>query len=293
MEKINLNLGDRSAVIHLMGAELSSYKIGDWEYIWQADPAIWARHAPILFPIVGRLKDNRYTYQGKTYSLGQHGFARDSMFELVSSTETSAVFVLRADAESLRNFPFLFELLVRYEMLAEGLEVSYEVKNVATEADLLFSIGAHPGFKCPLNPESELLSDYILDFGNEDLIELGLYPLEDGYISMSKRSMALSKGMMPLKDQLFLDDALIMDVLPPAKVSVRHRETGRGFGMEFADFQWIGIWSKEPDAGFVCLEPWSGIADTVDHQGDFSQKLGIQRLRPKASYVVNYRMYFW
>lgn len=291
-EKIILSSGDRSASIQLMGAELTSYKVGDLAYIWQANPAVWGRHAPILFPIVGRLKNNQYSYKGKTYSLGQHGFARDRVFELVSSSDTTAVFSLRSDEASLSRYPFRFELLVRYELLPEGLVVGYEVSNLS-QRDMFFSIGAHPGFRCPLHPESELLSDYILDFENEELSELYLYPLEAGYISTKKRSVLLSRGKLALMDHLFLDDALIMDVLPPAKVSVRHRETGRGFGMEFADFRWLGIWTKDPDAGFLCLEPWNGIADTVDHQGDFTQKLGVQLLQPNARYSVNYRMFFW
>nr|WP_280867406.1 aldose 1-epimerase family protein [Lunatimonas salinarum] len=287
-----MSLGDRSACIQLKGAELISYKIGNQEYVWQADPAIWARHAPILFPIVGKLKGNQYTYKGQSYSLGQHGFARDRMFELVSFSETTAVFSLQSDAESFSKYPFLFELQVSYLLLAEGLEVSYKVRNLS-DSEMYFSIGAHPGFQCPLQVDEEKLSDYLLDFHDDNLSELHLYPLEDGYISLNKRRMPLSGGRVTLANELFLNDALILDVLPPAKVSIRHRETGRGFGMEFADFRWLGIWSKAPDAGFVCLEPWNGIADTVDHEGDFTQKLGIEVLGPKTSHLIRYRMFFW
>ncbi|MDQ3290846.1 MAG: aldose 1-epimerase family protein, partial [Bacteroidota bacterium] len=129
------------------GAELCSFKNTqtNLEYIWQADPAIWARHAPVLFPIVGKLKDNQYTYKGKSYTLPQHGFARDHAFTLESKTENSLTFLLQQSEASLNNYPFDFRLFISYRLEENALTVAYRVEN-PSDKNLYFSLGAHPGF---------------------------------------------------------------------------------------------------------------------------------------------------
>ncbi|EON74798.1 Galactose mutarotase related enzyme [Lunatimonas lonarensis] len=292
LDKVLLRSENRSAVIQPLGAELASYKVGEREYIWQALPSIWARHAPLLFPIVGRLKENQFSFQGKNYSLPQHGFARDRVFELVAHSATSASFLLCSDSDTLVNYPFDFELWVVYTLIEEGLEVSYRVINRSAEP-MYFSIGAHPGFLCPLDPEAEQFSDYIMDFEDRTRSEVLLYPLEQGYVSTAKVPFSVTQGKVALREDMFDNDALIMDVFPPSRVSVRHKDTGRGFGMEFGAFKWLGIWSKGPGAGFICLEPWSGVADTIDHDGDLTRKLGIQYLNAKGQFSSSYQMFFW
>lgn len=292
LEQVTLQSENIEVRINLAGAELCSYKRGGQEYIWQANPKVWARHAPILFPFVGKLKDNTYHYKGRSYPMGQHGFARDKRFVLVSQDETSAVFRLTADADTLRVYPFLFELLLRYALIPDGLSLDYEVLNPSDE-DLLFSIGAHPGFCCPLSPDRETLRDYTLDFHDKGLHKLSLYPLENGHIAKGKKELPLEAGRVALSDDLFADDALIVDVHPAAKVSIVNEKTGKGFGMSFPDFRWLGLWSKEASAGFVCIEPWNGIADTADHNQQLEDKLGINRLSPGKTYVVNQKLFFW
>ncbi len=169
------------------GAELCSFKNTqtDLEYIWQADPAIWARHAPVLFPTVGKLKNNQFTYQGKSYTLPQHGFARDYAFTLKSKTENSLTFVLEQSEATLIHFPFSFRLCISYRLEENTLTVSYRVENPAS-TNLYFSLGAHPGFACPLFPD-EQFSDYYLQFEKSEGIKR--YLLDQG----------LQNGQMELK----------------------------------------------------------------------------------------------
>ncbi|EPR71164.1 aldose 1-epimerase family protein [Cyclobacterium qasimii] len=286
----HLTFGKIAAQISTMGAECIALKKNGLEYLWQANPDIWGRHAPVLFPIVGKLKDNKYTYQGKSYTMGQHGFARDRNFELTEKTDHQLTMVLKADEISKKVYPFDFELSIQYSLSENGLNVDYHVHNPSEEKTLFFSIGAHPGFGCPLEPEKESFSDYQLDFAHENLTSLPLYTLEGGLISTKKSTLALQEGKVDLDYKLFENDALIMDVGPVTAVSVSSRKTGKGFAMQFSDFKWLGIWTKEKEANFICLEPWNGIAATTDHDGSLENKLGIVELAPQANHKAGFQV---
>lgn len=287
MEQIALSLNDSEARINLLGAELSSFKYKNIEYMWQANPAVWGRHAPILFPIVGRLRDNIYIFQGKKYEMGQHGFARDRDFDVVDQSDTSVTLLLRSDELSKAVYPFDFELKVTYSMQANGLQVAYEVRNTQPEKPIWYSIGAHPGFNFPLGA-CESLHDYVIDFYDATLQHIGLYPLVGGYVSKEKKSLSISNGKLGLKAELFDNDALIMDVQTPAKVSIRSKKSGKGIAMSYSGFRWLGIWTKAAGAGFICVEPWNGIADTADHNQQLETKWGISSLKAGERYAVSY-----
>jgi galactose mutarotase-like enzyme len=285
-----LSLGQIEAQISTMGAECISLKKNGLEFLWQANPKVWSRHAPVLFPIVGKLKDNQYSHKDKTYTMGQHGFARDRDFELIEKTDQELTMVLKADELSKKVYPFDFELSIQYRLSENGLEVSYTVRNPSENETLLFSIGAHPGFACPLEVEKESFSDYLIDFGQKEIDKLPLYTLEDGLISSHKKTLALDAGKIALDYKLFENDALILDVAPITHVSVISQKTGKGFAMEFSDFKWLGIWTKEKGAKFVCLEPWNGIAATTDHDGSLENKLGIEKLMPKGLHKAEFKV---
>lgn len=287
MEQIALSLNDSEARINLLGAELSSFKYKNIEYMWQANPAVWGRHAPILFPIVGKLRDNSYIFQGKKYEMVQHGFARDREFDVVDQSDTSVSLLLRSDELSKAVYPFDFELKVTYSMQANGLQVAYEVRNTQPEKPIWYSIGAHPGFKFPLGA-SEILHDYEIDFYDATLQHIGLYPLVSGYVSKEKQSLSISNGKLGLKAELFDNDALIMDVQTPAKVSIRSKKSGKGIAMSYSDFRWLGIWTKAAGAGFICVEPWNGIADTADHNQQLETKWGINSLKAGERHAVSF-----
>lgn len=291
MEKITLRSDQNVAVIQTAGAELCSFRKDGREYIWQATPEVWARHAPVLFPIVGKLRDNQYQHGGKTYTLGQHGFARDRKFDVLAVGEDYASFQLRSDDKSLAVYPFDFFLSIDYRLQGSELKVDSRIEN-PSQVPMYYSIGAHPGFICPLL-EGESLNDYIIDFHDQGLPCIERYPLEGAYLSTDKVQMTLSGGKLRLHPDLLAEDALIFDVLPQAIVSVRNPHTGHGFGMEYTGFRWLGIWAKNTEAGFLCLEPWNGIADSLDASGELSEKLGIRKLAPGETETFGYTLKFY
>jgi len=279
------------AAFNLQGAELSSVQYNGKEYIWQANPDFWNRHSPILFPTVGSLIDNTYFIDGKAYQLPQHGFGRNSTFELVEETDNAAKFLLESDEETLKVYPFHFKLYITYILEGQSIQVVYEVEN-PSQQEILFGIGGHPGFNCPLDPANEAFEDYVIDFHDGSATK-ELYQLEGVYVAQGKYQLALNEGRLNLNYGLFANDALILDTQSPAKVTVTSKKSGAGFAMEYDEFKWLGIWTKGEGAGFLCLEPWNGIADKLGHNQNFEDKWGINRLAPGESYRASYRMDFF
>ncbi|QNF34248.1 aldose 1-epimerase family protein [Adhaeribacter swui] len=269
------------------GAELCSFKNTQTglEYIWQANPAIWARHAPVLFPTVGKLKNNQYTYQGKNYTLPQHGFARDFPFVLESKIENALTFLLEQSKASLANYPFNFRLYIRYQLDENALTVSYRVENPNSH-DLYFSLGAHPGFTCPLFPK-EQFSDYYLELEQPENLER--YLLDAGLQNGATEPVPLeNKKQLPLTYELFEKDAIVLKNLKSRKISLRSRNHEHGLDFLFPNYPYFGIWTKEKNAPFICLEPWHGIADSVNSSGELTQKEGIIMLPPGQDFTCAY-----
>lgn len=290
-EKIHVANAHLNAAFNLHGAELSSVKYNGKEYMWQANPAFWNRHSPILFPTVGSLIDNTYYVDGQPYHLPQHGFGRNSKFVLVEHTETSAKFLLESNEETLKVYPFPFKLYISYILSERTIQVIYEVENPSQE-DILFGIGGHPGFNCPLDPANEVFEDYVIDFHDGD-DQKELYQLEGVYLAKGKYTLPLNEGKLNLKYALFENDALIIDSKSPCKVTVKSKKSGAGFSMEYGEFRWLGIWTKGEGAGFLCLEPWNGIADQLGHNQNFEDKLGINRLASGGTYRASYGIEFF
>lgn len=270
------------------GAELSSFRSIplNLEYIWPADPAVWSRHAPVLFPIVGRLLDDAYEYAGQRYSLPQHGFARDQIFRLIQQTEDTLAFELNSSPATLADYPFAFELRIRYQLAANALTVRYEVLNPGAE-DLYFSIGGHPGFNCPLFP-GEAFTDYYLQFDRPEPLER--YLIAQGLQTGQTEPVPLEKnGILPLRYELFAEkDAIVLKRLAAEKISLRSHHHSHGLDFTFRGYPYLGIWTKGPDAPFICLEPWHGIASHVDGPSDLTQKEGIVRLTAQNIFSCDY-----
>ena len=290
-KKIHVANSHLQATFNLYGAELSSVQYNGKEYIWQANPSFWNRHSPILFPTVGSLLDNTYFVDGKPYQLPQHGFGRNSTFSLVEQTERSAKFLLESNAETLSVYPFPFKLYISYALDERSMRVNYEVENPSQE-DILFGIGGHPGFNCPLDPANETFEDYAIDF-HDGSTEKELYQLEGVYVAPGKYSLDLNQGQLDLDYALFANDALIVDTQAPAKVTVKSKKSGAGFAMEYGEFKWLGIWTKGEGAGFLCLEPWNGIADKLGHNQNFEDKWGMNRLGAGETYRASYQVEFF
>jgi galactose mutarotase-like enzyme len=268
--------------IHPKGAELQSIfqKEFQTEYMWNGDPAFWGKHSPLLFPIVGTLKENTYYYQGNAYSLPRHGFARDREFAVEAQTADSIGFLLKSDADTKKNYPFDFELRVIYRLNGSGFSTTYRVTNPATNP-LYFSVGGHPAFKVPLAPGTEY-ADYYVEFDQTE--NTPRWPIsKDGLIDMPAQPLLNNTRTLPLTKELFAKDALVLKHPASSGVALRSKKTERGLKMDYPGFPFLGIWAA-PNADFVCLEPWCGIADSVDSKQELTEKEGIQQLEPRQSF---------
>jgi len=271
--------------VNLQGAELSSVfnKKNNTEYLWQAESQFWGRHAPVLFPIVGRLKDDTFTYQGENYELGQHGFARNFGFKLTEQTDNSASFVLSSKSRTLKQFPFHFNLKITYTLIENTVKVDYQVVNTY-HTPLYFSIGGHPGFNCPLHKD-EKRSDYQLVFNLPETQDTQL--IIDGLRSGKNRPVLDNETTVPLTDELFDNDALIFQNLNSNEVSLQKGDE-KIVSFDFSGFPYLGIWSKNRNSPFVCIEPWFGIADVLSHDQDITQKEGIICLQATENFNCSY-----
>lgn len=267
------------ASINSFGAQLNSLKKqnDDLEYIWHADEKYWARSSPILFPIVGKLRDNEFIYKNKTYSMNQHGFARDNVFKVIANRDDFVKFKLSSSKNTLEKYPFEFDLYLSYEVKDTRLTVHYEVEN-RTNDTMYFSIGAHPAFNWPLDNEQK----------DECYLELNIngtnrYFLEDGLLS---NSTFMNCEKIYLSEELFLDDALVFND-EISEVIYKNSKNDKFVKMNFNDFSHLGIWSK-PNAPFLCIEPWHGVADTTCHNKHLQDKLGILSLGAKETFRSSY-----
>lgn len=254
------------ASIKHAGAELFSIKDNqNNEYIWEGNPDFWGKHSPVLFPIVGTLKNNTYTINEKEYHLPRHGFARDMDFELIKQTENKAVFSLKSSAETLQKYPFEFELQLIYTLNENALELEYKVTNNGKEK-MPFSIGAHPAIALPDNFE-----DYAFQFEKEE--NLKYYLLENDLISSKTKVLETKNNLVPLNYELFKNDALIFKTLESKSLTILNSSKPY-VKVKYNDFPSLGIWTKE-NAPFVCIEPWLGYSDTDENTGDLYKKEGI------------------
>ena len=269
------------------GAEQVSFKLKEdgTEYLWQANPAVWGRYAPVLFPIVGRVKDNQYTIDGKTYMLGQHGFARDSKFVILTQTENSVEYQIISNKETMKIYPFQFKLNVKYEIKDRTLKVAYTVENI-DDKKIYFSVGAHPGFKCPI-VEGENIEDYYLEFSEKETAEV-LRLNEESLVSSNKALFLKNENIIPLSEKLFADGVLIFEDLKSEKISIKSKKTNKSITMEFQDFKYFGIWTVPDQPQFVCLEPWHGIADFDTSDGNLKTKEGIKILEQGEKFQCFY-----
>ena len=260
-EKLKVTVSDH-------GAEIRSVirKSDGTELMWQADPAYWGRTSPVLFPLVGNYFEKKSVYDGKTYEMGQHGFARDMDFTLIKETKDELVFELKDNAASHEKYPFDFELVIGYVLTDLTIKMSWTVRNT-NDSKMYFSIGAHPAFNCDLNtyslyfekagkPVSELLANVIANDGS-------------GCLSEETDRHKLNNGVLKLSDELFFKDALIMEGEQSDRVTLRD-DNGNDIVTVTCPTKLFGVWSPvKKHAPFVCIEPWYGRCDRVG----FNQKL--------------------
>ncbi|OIR12757.1 aldose 1-epimerase [mine drainage metagenome] len=277
MKNFTISNSFLNVVIASRGAELQNIfnKQTSLEYLWNGDEKFWAKRSPVLFPIVGGLKDNTYFYNNQSYQIKtRHGFARDSEFEVVEQNADSIRFSMQPNEETNKNYPFSFEFQIFYQLIENKVSVTYFIKNT-DDKNILFSVGAHPAFNVPLVDGTQF-SDYYLLFNETE--NAGKYPLsKDGLIEKEAVPFLINTNKLPLTKELFYNDALVFKHLASNSISIVSDKTKHGLKVVFDDFPYMGIWNFK-DADFVCIEPWCGIADTVDTTQQLAEKEGINNL---------------
>lgn len=274
------------------GAELTSIQYNDKEMLFQGAQVLdsngntfWKRQAPILFPIVGQLKNSKTEIEGKTYEMSQHGFARDMKFEEISKTENEHHYMLKYNEETLKKYPYKFELHVIYEIEKYTLIVTYKVKNV-DEKSIYFGLGGHPAFNCDYSN-----GEYEIAFSeNEDEIEF--LKLKDGLIDTEKADNILEDNKIYLKENTFDNDAVIMKNIKSNKVVLQNHKTNKKIlEFEFTGFPYLALWSKK-GAPFVCIEPWQNTADRIDSTQIYKDKENIIKLEKNKEFECKYSIKF-
>jgi len=274
-----------------IGAEICSIKsmLTGKEYIWDANPDFWANSSPILFPIVGALKDGKYKFKGKEYALPQHGFMRfNKEVELIDEDADSLSFQLDDNEETLKVFPFEFSLNISYSLDGNKVCMKHQVINPGNK-DLFFSVGTHPAFKCPIN-DGEKYEDYYLEFEKEEFAQS--FGIENALIGKITKEVFDKdsngqKCLINLHSQLFNDGALVFKDLKSTTIRLKSRKSKQSVSVHYKGWPFMGIWAK-PNAPFVCIEPWLGIADGVDSDQNFETKEGIIKLAPEDWFEAEY-----
>lgn len=270
-----------TAKISAHGAELKSVVKNGHEYMWQADPKFWGRTSPVLFPFVGGMFEKKYKLNGIEYPMGQHGFARDSEFELVESTDTTALFELKSTPETMKIYPFEFTLLIKYTLDGDSIRIEWTVKN-ENDREMLFAIGGHPAFNIN-DGQNYFKFDYDKDIMYRQIDSTGLYDAVSEYILENDGYAAITKGM-------FDNDALIIEEKPIHEVSLCGSDKKPYVTVTF-DAPLFGLWSPG-DSPFICIEPWYGRCDRSGFDGELKDKDYIYSIDADKEFKAEYTMKF-
>ena len=277
--KYSINNSQIQIIVDTLGAELVSLSKEGYEYMWSADARFWGRTSPVLFPIVGALKDNSYSYGGQRYQLPQHGFARDREFKLIAQEENRLSFLLCDDAKTRENYPFGFELSISYILDASSVTIEYKVKN-SDNKTLYFSLGTHPAFALELN-DTIGMQEYSLVFTQkEDAQRL----LLDGALIGLQKEPCLQGKELQLYNGIFDKNALVFDSIVSNEVKLQCKKSTKSITVSYPNFPYIAFWSV-PNAPYICIEPWEGIADSVNASGQLEEKRGIKTLEVNEEFV--------
>ncbi|MBS6385621.1 MAG: aldose 1-epimerase family protein [Atopobium sp.] len=287
-EIISISNGSLTASIDTMGAQLMSLRKGESEYLWQGDSNWWPRRAPVLFPIVGVLKDSKAESAEGTISLARHGLARLNQFEVVEQSPSSVTLQLKSTEETRKSYPYDFELKLIFSVAGDTLTQTYEVTNPANVV-LPFTLGAHPAFNIPIpGVEAASLDQYHLLF-TRSWTSFGPSITDEGLCDYTTpQRLIVNSDTLPLSWELIdREKTITLEDVPDRRItlatSTETHSEAHGIQMDFEGFDYLGIWSAAPGCPFVALEPWCGIADTVDCDGIFEHKPGIMCLEPEQS----------
>lgn len=269
------------------GAELHSVfdKSTQQEDLWQADPAVWGRHAPVLFPFVGKVNGGEYRVKGRTWKMGQHGFARDMDFTKVAETADTCTYELKSTPETLEKYPFTFLLRISYKLGNNTIRIKWDVENPAEET-MYFSIGGHPAFQAQ--------TGYYVTFDGKQDLQYCLLDPETGCVDADHpRTLYLPDGYLKVTPELFNNDALIFDDRQIARATLCRKNKTPIVTIDCTGFPSFGLWcQKGQDVPFVCLEPWMGRADNAGFHGELSEKYEEQKLATGEIFTTEYSLTF-
>lgn len=270
-----------------MGAEVTRIydKTEDNEILWEGNPVYWKRHSPVLFPNVGKTYKNRVLINGTQYPTSQHGFARDNVFTCIEAANEKASFMLRSSEETKEVYPFDFELHINYKLNKKELTVEWQVKNCGDET-MYFTIGGHPAFRFA-KPE-ETKADYVLKIPGKEKIEYVLIDISCGCANVDEvHTLQLSEETYPLSDEMFANDALVVDNGQIEEAWLCHKDGTPYVGVRSEGFPNYGIWSVE-GAPFVCLEPWMGRCDNAGFNAELSEKPNVNKVEAGEKFTKDY-----
>lgn len=271
---------DRLVVeISTHGAEMHSVKMGGAEYLWNGDEKYWGFHAPVMWPICGGLKDGKFTYKGASYELGKHGYGRFCEFECESAQNESAVFLLKSDEESKKQFPFDYEFRITYTLKGSSIEVMYTVMN-KTDGEMYFSVGAHEAYMCENG-----INAARLDF--ERSVTLESARVDGNLLNGKTVPMLNDESTLKLSDKLFENDALIFRKIDIHTVKLTDSTTKKTVTVDYPGFDNLLVWTK-PGAPYVCIEPWCGEPDSTLSSGNIAEKSCIKRLEKGGVFTAHH-----
>ena len=273
-----------------IGAQLASIRdTRGAEYLWQGDPAVWNRRAPLLFPFIARLRGEQYLLDGKPYHMGIHGFCRSAPFAVEAQSETSATFRYADTAQTRESYPFSFVLSVTYALEGNTLVKTHRVEN-RSDVPMLYELGGHDGYRAPIEA-GESMDDYAIRFpGVEAVTPYGM----DAQNMITPKSVThpLPNGRMPLKPSAYGLDTIILDALPERRAVLVDGNDRPRVSVEFADFPYLGVWTaaKDFDTNYVCIEPWTSLPDATFVGGELKDKAGVRTLAAGAAEELTYRV---
>ncbi|MCF0058726.1 aldose 1-epimerase family protein [Dyadobacter sp. CY356] len=270
-----------------LGAELCEIhsKITGKEYMWDANPDVWGSYAPVLFPVIGAIKDGYVLIKGQQYKVPRHGFIRNNPnVKLVEQTENSLTYGLKFSEKTLQIYPYEFEFLITFSLDGNKITVSHKITNLGNST-MFFSLGGHPAFKCPVN-DGEEYEDYYLEFEKTESAPTWLLE-KDGLVGKTTKPVIENSNILPLTPDMFDNDALIFKNLDSTSVSLKSKKSSQSVHVNYSGFPYLGVWAK-PNAKFVCIEPWLGIADNADSDHNFETKEGILKLVAKEIFNASY-----
>lgn len=288
MDNITLHSDRLTVVISPLGAEVQSMTTpSGTELMWQADKAIWGRHAPLLFPIIGRLRNQKYKLGERTIHISQHGFGRDSLFTVVRSSETEAVFALE-DSETTRAvYPFSFRLEIAYTLEGGALKKTHTVTNRSGEV-MPYEVGGHDGYATTLLP-GESMEDYAIFFPGQT--EIHPFGMDEALaLTPEKLTYSLTDGLLPMPLEVCGLDTVVLENLPVNRVTLLNRKNPIRLTVDFAEFPYLGIWTKPVPGGsnYICIEPWSTLPECSFVGPALTDKQGIRLLQPGESESLSY-----